>query len=145
MGLRRSGLRGISRRGVILLAVALGLAVAAYAAWRSVKNASTLLAELIAESKLPVLEASEVDRLELDGTQPEAAMQSLTIPATAQAVRTGFRQACRRAGLGAPNRSTLGSEPDALCEGTWRDMDVTVTVQLNCAQSCQAHVAVYRY
>ncbi|WP_420139995.1 hypothetical protein [Sphingomonas sp.] len=154
MGVRRSGLRGISRRGLILLLVALGLALAAYVASLSnsratvrftplEKNAGDLLAALIMDSNLPIEKAGKVERLDADGTQPDTAMQRLVIPATAEAVRTGFRKGCRRAGLGAPSALTLGSQPDAICEGAWRGGTATVTVGLNCAQSCEADVAVY--
>ena len=107
------------------------------------QDAGDLLEQLITDSKLPVARAGAVERLAADGTQPDAAMQMLVIPATANIVRAGLRQGCRRAGLGRPDAMTLGSDPDALCAGEWQGGTATISVRLRCARSCRADIGVY--
>lgn len=143
-------------RLVIILLLAVALMVAANAAFVSAnrdwlrftpfeKDAGDLLKQLITDSELTVTQSGVVNREEADGTQPDMAKQRLVIAATAETVQAGFRQACRRAGLGAPDSLTMGSDPDALCEGDWRGGTVTVSVKLRCMQSCAAVVSVYHF
>jgi len=107
------------------------------------RDAGDLQAQLVRDAGLPVISAGRVRRMEADGTQPDAAVQTLEIAAPAAVVRGGFARACARAGLGAADGGTLAAQPDALCSGPWEGGSATVELVLDCAGSCRSQVSVH--
>lgn len=142
----------VSRPVLTLLSVSVLLAGAGGAWWYGnhdhvrllafERDAGDLLREIVTKSQLPVDRASAIDRLAADGSQPDSAMQTLVVAAPRDVVRRGLGNACHSVGLDRPDAMTAGTDPDAICEGSWRGGAATVSATVLCSRSCRVDLAV---